>query len=74
MNSLIQNFHEDKKKPYLIRTKYIKRIQVYPQPPTQVMLCATLLHYGSFPFASVAGSESRPSSCGIFISSSHDRN
>ena len=27
----------------------------------------TLLHYGSFPFTSVVGSESRPSSRGIFV-------
>ena len=27
----------------------------------------TLLHYGSLPFTSVVGSESRPSSPGIFV-------
>ena len=27
----------------------------------------TLLHYGSLPFTSVVGSESRPSSSGIFV-------
>ena len=31
------------------------------------MFCNTLLHYGSLPFTSVVGSESRPSSRGIFV-------
>ena len=30
-------------------------------------ICTTLLHYGSFPFTFVVGSESRPSSCGIYV-------
>ena len=31
------------------------------------MFLSTLLHYGSLPFTSVVGSESRPSSRGIFV-------